>query len=199
MPNICIHEIVGYKLSEKYKMLDNLDFYLGMLSPDAVNYRKFESKEIRWASHIRSKNLDKWQDDVIRFYYDNIEFYNKYFLLGYVIHIITDIIFDRDFYDKVKNNILSSGFSDDDAHQVMRDDMDKYSNNNDIWNKMKEKIYKIDRYYDILNVSKNMESRMIDVTLKKTFVGDSVYINDDIIKQLTFKVEKVLEELIERI
>ena len=58
MPNIMIHEKVAYTIAKQIKDLDTKEFYLGALSPDAVNVNGFASKEERWTSHIRDKDLN---------------------------------------------------------------------------------------------------------------------------------------------
>ena len=97
MPTVLIHEEVAYNIAKKYKQLDNKDFYLGALAPDTVNLNGFASKEERWNSHLRNENLDTWLENVKKFYNENKDKYNKYFLLGYVLHIITDIVHDKYF------------------------------------------------------------------------------------------------------
>ena len=71
MPSILFHELVGYKIASKYKKYDTNNFYLGLMVPDSVNAYGFASKENRWRTHRRDKNLDIWQENVIKFYKEN--------------------------------------------------------------------------------------------------------------------------------
>ena len=123
MPNIIIHELVGLKIANKYKELDNKYFYLGLLSPDAVNLNGFASKEIRWTSHIRDKDLNVWRDNIFKFYKNNKSKYEESFIDGYFIHILTDIIFDDFFYDKLKFKFLKD-FSHQEFHSCLLKFMD---------------------------------------------------------------------------
>ena len=123
MPNIRIHEEVAYIFAKKYNEYDNRDFYLGVLSPDAVNLEGFGSKKERWLAHQRDKNYYIWRDNIIKFYNDNKDNYNKYFIFGYLFHVITDIVYDEFFYLKVREKILEDGIELEDSHNVMRDDM----------------------------------------------------------------------------
>ena len=92
MPSILFHELVGYKIASKYKKYDTNNFYLGLMVPDSVNAYGFASKENRWRTHRRDKNLDIWQENVIKFYKENKGKFEETYLAGYVIHILTDII-----------------------------------------------------------------------------------------------------------
>ena len=105
MPTVLIHEEVAYNIAKKYQEHDNKDFYLGALAPDSVNLNGFAPKEVRWTSHLRKENLDEWLEKVKEFYNENKNKYNKYFLLGYVLHIITDIVHDKYFYQNIRNII----------------------------------------------------------------------------------------------
>ena len=67
MPNIMIHEKVAYNIAQKHKNLDTPNFYLGALAPDAVNLNGFASKEKRWTSHLRDKDLKVWRKNIIEF------------------------------------------------------------------------------------------------------------------------------------
>ena len=61
MPNITIHEKIGYELSKELNT-NSYDYYLGLLSPDTPNLNGFGPKEERWASHVRRKDLNEWRN-----------------------------------------------------------------------------------------------------------------------------------------
>ena len=44
MPSILFHELIGYKIAQKYKKYDTNNFYLGLMVPDSVNAYGFASK-----------------------------------------------------------------------------------------------------------------------------------------------------------
>ena len=99
MPEILIHLRVGYEVNKKYKAKNEEQYYLGCILPDAVNAYGFASKEKRWNSHKRDKDLNKWEESIIEFYKKNIEKYPEDYLKGYLVHVLTDVIADK-FYDK---------------------------------------------------------------------------------------------------
>ena len=125
MPNIMIHEEVANYLSNKLG-INTYNYYLGVLTPDAVNINGFAPKIERWTSHKRSKDYNEWYNQIIDFYNSNKEKYDRDFLLGYFIHVITDIVYDEFLYLDVRDKIVKDGISIDDAHSVMRNDMDNY-------------------------------------------------------------------------
>lgn len=101
MPSTTIHEKVGYEIGKKLNVT-SYDYYLGLLAPDAPNLNGFAPKEERWPAHIRRKDLKEWRKALQNFYISNIKNYNKEFLLGYYIHILTDIIFDDYYYKDIR-------------------------------------------------------------------------------------------------
>lgn len=73
-------------------------FFLGAISPDSVNINGHAAKEIRWPAHLRDIDLKKWLLNVREFYEKESQTQtDNSFLLGYVIHIITDIVWDMYF------------------------------------------------------------------------------------------------------
>ena len=53
MPNILVHLKVADEIAKKHEILDNPNYYLGIITPDAVNLYGFAEKPKRWAAHIR--------------------------------------------------------------------------------------------------------------------------------------------------
>ena len=126
MPNIRIHEEVAYLYTRTYRDFDNKYFYLGVLAPDTPNLHGFGPKIERWTAHQRDKDYDEWERKIKSFYKQNKNKYNKYFIFGYLFHVITDIVYDRDIYLDVREEILKDGVSLEDSHNIMRQDMDYY-------------------------------------------------------------------------
>ena len=156
MPTVLIHEEVAYNIAKKYKQLDNKDFYLGALAPDTVNLNGFASKEERWNSHLRNENLDTWLENVKKFYNENKDKYNKYFLLGYVLHIITDIVHDKYFYQDIRTAMTNNNINEDDQHPLLRKYMLEYGcldENNQIREYIND-LLKEHTGYNIKNISK---------------------------------------------
>lgn len=74
------------------------DFYLGSISPDSVNINGHAQKIKRWPAHLREKDLDVWLDKVKSFWNEHKDTKeDQSFLKGYLLHIITDIVWDMYF------------------------------------------------------------------------------------------------------
>lgn len=194
MPNIFIHEKVAYNIAKENKYLDTPNFYLGVLAPDAVNLNGFAPKEERWTSHLRDKNLSTWRQNIISFYNKEKNNYDTKFLSGYLIHILTDIIFDDYFYDGVIDLIKKDYKDIEDAHPILRKSMDEYAieNKNDkIVEYIKNELAKAN-YISIRNISKEQllswSKKQLNYNEKSTNINP--YITDDLIEKMTIQVSK---------
>ncbi|MHB1154052.1 MAG: hypothetical protein ACYCWE_20325 [Eubacteriales bacterium] len=99
MATLLMHLYVGKYFKDKYKKITDLpQYYLGCLYPDSVNAFGHASWEIRCPAHLRSKDIDEWYENNNIFYRQNTGKINEDFLLGYIIHNITDAAYDRHFY-----------------------------------------------------------------------------------------------------
>ena len=192
MPNIRIHEEVAYLYTRKHKEYDNKYFYLGVLAPDTPNLFGFGPKEERWEAHQRKKDLNEWENKIKKFYNDNKDKYNKYFIFGYLFHVITDIVYDRDIYLKVRKKILEDNISLEESHQVMREDMDNYGSNFKEFDYIKNQLLEITEYYDILNIKKENLKLWTSLNLEEQPIKEAKYINKEIIDILLEKVEKII-------
>ena len=185
MPNIMVHEKVGYDIS-KIMNVNSYDYYLGLLAPDAPNLFGFAPKEERWTSHQRRKDRKEWRKALDAFYKEEKDHYPKDFLMGYYIHVLTDIVYDDFFYDIVKEKILKD-FDTDNYNQIMRDDMGEYyfKEIRVIKNILQEK----NTSYDILNITKDelLKWKEKEISTWKNEMNCK-YITEDIIKQLEEQV-----------
>lgn len=100
MPSSLYHLNVAYLIAQADKSLFTPEYFLGAIAPDCVNLNGFAPKNIRWQAHNRAANLDEWEENVYKLYkkekygaIDSVQFNN--FLLGFVVHIFTDIQADR--------------------------------------------------------------------------------------------------------
>ena len=190
MPNTMIHEKVGFEIGKRIHK-NSYDYYLGLLAPDAPNLDGFAPKEERWRAHQRKKNRKEWREN-LNFFYEKVKKeYPEDFLLGYYIHILTDIIYDDFLYDEVREEIEKT-ISHEEAHDAMREDMDKYyfEEIEEIRNCLKEQ----NKSYAILNISKEK----LDMWKEKEVSvwkhsNTSRYITEKVVKKLE---EKVYEELV---
>lgn len=193
MPNIMIHEEVAYFLSKKINK-NSYNYFLGVLAPDAPNTYGFGKKEDRWLAHQRKKDYNEWRKSLKEFYQKEKNNYEEDFLLGYYIHILTDIVYDDFIYLKVREKIIEDGYSMEESHDIMRNDMDKYyfKEISDI----KEILNKENTTYEINGISKELMGKWKDKTLNElSNVNESRYISDDVINTLNELVYKELSSL----
>ncbi len=195
MPTTIIHEIVGRKIANHYKYLDNYNFYLGCTAPDSVNLDGFAPKIDRWTAHLRDADLNVWKNNIISFYKSNKENYDLSFLKGYTTHILTDIIFDEKFYERVTYPMVQINLTGHDAHKYMLEEMNAYGRNNEDYNYTINILNKSNETYSIRNISKellyNWKQKIInqqlpDITPK--------FITESIVEELYEEVEKELIE-----
>ena len=200
MPTVLIHEEVAYNIAKKYKQLDNKDFYLGALAPDTVNLNGFASKEERWNSHLRNENLDTWLENVKKFYNENKDKYNKYFLLGYVLHIITDIVHDKYFYQDIRTAMTKNNINEDEQHPLLRKYMLEYGyldENNQIREYIND-LLKEHTGYNIKNISKEdliaWKNKCFSNYNEKVYPNN--YITKNHIQELSKKTEEEFKTFI---
>lgn len=112
MPSSMIHLNIAYSIGKKagIKQDDMPSLILGSVSPDAVNTGVIQApKGIRYSAHLRDRDLKIWENNVFE-YAKNCNISDKAFLLGFVIHILTDIKWDElvqpSMLDKIKTKNL---------------------------------------------------------------------------------------------
>lgn len=117
MPSSPVHLKVAYMLADKIGINNKPDFLLGAISPDCVNYGVSQaSEEVRYRSHIRVRDYDKWKENLRNFYTDNKEKYSGHsdFLKGYLFHMWTDIAWDEVIQPKLFEYLGTLGYGYDD-------------------------------------------------------------------------------------
>ena len=193
MPNTVVHEEVGYYLSKKLDV-SSYEFYLGLMAPDAVNVEHFANKQERWTSHVRDTDLNIWKENLKKFYKEEKNKTNNDFLLGYTIHILTDIVYDEYFEEKIHKEILKNN-QEKDYWYIKWSDMDKYS--------FKEQstintiLLKNNNYIEIKNITKEKLLKWKEKYLKnQSNLNKSLYFNQKIIDNLNIRVEEELKEII---
>lgn len=193
MPNVMIHEEVGYFLSNKLNK-NSYNYYLGLLAPDSPNTYGFGKKEDRWLAHQRRKDYNEWRNSLKEFYNQEKNNYNEEFLLGYYIHILTDIIYDDFLYLKVREEILKDGYSLEESHDIMRNDMDKYYFNE--IEEIKNILSKENETFEINGINKELMSKWKDKVLEEfTNKNESIYITKELINTLNELVYKEVSNL----
>ena len=193
MPSVIIHEKVGDFIASKL-YIKTYDFYLGILAPDAPNLEAFASKEERWIAHQRKKDLKEWRESITSFYQKEKENYSEEFLLGYYIHVLTDIIFDDYFYWDTRK-VIEKEYPKEEAHKRLRDDMELYSFEES--KRIKQILKDNNTSYDILNITKDKMIKWKEKEISSwKEKSESKYITEEMILKLENQVYK---ELIERI
>lgn len=169
MPSILFHELIGYKIAQKYKKYDTNNFYLGLMVPDSVNAYGFASKEDRWRTHVRDENLDIWQKNIIKFYQENKKDFEETYLVGYVVHVLTDIICDKIYQNKLYPRLLKEGFDYHTAYSYYEKGIEKIENSNinaEWWKYVKNKFQNGD-IQPICGMKKKMILDEVKYTINK--------------------------------
>ena len=195
MPTSSIHAIVAKKITDKYKSLNNYDFFLGSVAPDSVNLYGFAEKEERWEAHLRDKDLDKWTNNIVEFYNAEKDNINTDFLKGYVTHVITDIVYDRTYYMEVRNEIEELGIEQEKAHTFMQTEMKIFGAKNKDYLYVKEVLESKELGYNIRNIESDQmvawKNKIINEKIKDM---DATVFKQDIVDNLFNDTLKVLED-----
>lgn len=98
MPSTMVHLNVAILVAKKLQ-IDKSDYpqlLLGSICPDAVNLgEKLASENVRYEAHLRDKDYEKWLMNVKEFHNAQIHNIEDNLLLGFEIHILTDIAWDK--------------------------------------------------------------------------------------------------------
>lgn len=197
MPSILFHELIGYKFAKKYKKYDVPNFYLGVMAPDAVNAYGFASKEKRWKTHFRDEDLDKWKKNIIGFYKENYKNQENTYLMGYLIHVLTDIFCDKIYQENLYPDLLQKGYDYNSSYSYYERAIEKFENNNidkKWWEQTKENFGKGEKQ-PINIISEKMIEDWINYTIEKykdRNYEEEEYITTDFANEVVDRIEKVL-------
>jgi hypothetical protein len=159
-------------------------YYLGALVPDAVEFRQKYDKSI---SHLYKGNekwgfitsYEKWTKDILGFYKENLKTNDMDFLIGYCIHILTDINYSKDLWTPYRLENININFDDvnkESHHEGYIVDFELYQKCNckeEIWKTLNESksidfmdlVYKGDM--------EKMKNNVLNVQYKKQMVENS--------------------------
>jgi len=198
MPNALVHLNVANKIAKKHINLDESQYYLGIIVPDTVNLYGFAEKSKRWAAHIRAKDLNVWESNIIEFYNQNKEKYDNNYLVGYVIHVLTDIVFDRIYEKELLDEIHRRGVFEDEFefyHQELR----KYEASQieeKWWKEVVEKLNKAVgieiNSIDADEIEKWRDKKVREYEEKEKMQADMI--NEELIEKATEQVEEMLSK-----
>jgi len=125
-----IHIIVAQKLAITKSVSDFSQFYLGILAPDVYHSKKEKSLEDRNTTHFIVDDAANWLSETIRFIHEFENDKQKWFYLGYGIHILTDICWDSMIYKPfLMNDLQEKEASISKLRQIYTSDMTKI----DLW------------------------------------------------------------------
>jgi hypothetical protein len=187
---------VGMEFIQKNPNLDKPQFYLGLIAPDSVNVDGFAPKEKRWPAHLRDKDLDVWQKNVLVFFSENKGKYEELYLYGYVVHILTDIVCDRVYAEKVEPLLKEKRVED--IYGYYRNEIEEYENSQVVKNWWKTVVENLQNSVaeDINGIDKGEIERWKQYTIKNYLSrpsGNSWLITDDYVKEIANRVEKILD------
>ena len=106
------HLEVAYKLLDKYQWINaQPDFLLGAIAPDAVHFHEEYTYKLKEQSHLWNcgprwgitLDLDQWKRNVLDFWDKHKTDYNKDYIAGYCVHILTDWLNDIKIWSPFRN------------------------------------------------------------------------------------------------
>ena len=197
MPSSNIHLKVAYELNKRLN-INSIDFIVGNIAPDAVNINGFAPREERWTAHLRDKDLDTWIENAKTFYKQNEGKIDNNFLLGYTSHLLTDVLHDKYLYMNQKEQILKDTKCNiEDAHDILRDDMNNYSFKE--FYEIKDSLLEYENRYEILNIDKEKLNKWIRIVVNIYRENKvSKYQKDEDIEFLIEKIENILKQLLKK-
>ena len=108
MATTFMHLYVAQALAEQLAVSDRSQYYLGSIAPDSVNVDGFAEKAVRWKAHLRHKDFVQWYQNVSAFYRANRDtFPDRNLLLGYAVHILTDLAWDGYYFNRIRPHMQS--------------------------------------------------------------------------------------------
>ena len=173
------HILAAEKVLKHFAEVNDFSTYiLGAISPDAVHADPNYTVELKEKSHLFTPELrwgeisdweksGLWLENIKKYYLDNKNIYNSNFLLGYIVHLITDVYSSMYFYTPFVESIK------DDYEQRIE--------------KFKKESYGVNFYLFSLYSEKKDLRKMLHA-------GEAITLEDVIRKE---DIEKRIEQLFE--
>ena len=145
MPSSVVHLFVAEKLADFFEIKNTAQFYLGAISPDAVNLEGFADQNTRYSAHIRSRDVSVWLENIRNFISENAGNYcnERDFFKGFVVHLLTDIAWDEEVQPRLFDGLLKSGIGVDDLRDEKWNELYRLNGvlmNEPQWAEIKEKL-----------------------------------------------------------
>ena len=112
MPSSVVHLFVAEKLVDFLEIKNIPQFYLGAISPDAVNLEGFADQNTRYTAHIRSRNVSQWLLNIKNFIAEKEKdyTYETDFFKGFLVHLLTDIAWDEAVQPELFEGLIKAGY-----------------------------------------------------------------------------------------
>lgn len=115
MPSSVVHLFVAEKLVDFLEIKNKPQFFLGAISPDAVNLEGFADQNTRYTAHIRSRNVSQWLLNIKNFINEKEKDYisEADFFKGFILHLITDIAWDEAVQPELFEGLIKAGLDEE--------------------------------------------------------------------------------------
>lgn len=198
MPSILFHMRVGYKFAQKYNEFDTKEFYLGLTVPDAVNCHGFAEKDKRWSAHKRDASLDIWQENILKFFNENKGVFDEHYLMGYLVHVLTDIVCDRIYQSELYPMLVERGYDYSSAYSYYEEGIEKYENSmiSSHWWEYAKKLIKEAIPVKINDIDEMQISDWIDYNIDKYSKRkkcEEGFITEDFVDKVISEIKKIIE------
>ena len=158
MPTPMVHLLVAKNcVASGYQVKDLPQFYLGAISPDAIHMRQGANRLAKNVTHLIPSGITSWFDIDQNEYLTFMNGYiaanksnvNADFILGYAIHVLTDMHWTYTVHSKFAEDYNNSEKPIEERAKAYYYDMDiheyalycKYFQNSDIWQNLQNPDY----------------------------------------------------------
>lgn len=206
MPSSVVHLYAAYKLKDYFKAENLPQFFLGAISPDAVNVKGFAEEKIRYAAHIRSKNPSEWLLNIKEFISENSDKYANEadFFNGFILHLLTDIAWDEAVQPKLFSVLLRIGVSEEELRREKWQELYRFNGylmKNNLWNFIKEELSKA-KAVAVSTVSEQLLEEFLENLLSENYSKASdeppLVLRDSDIDDTVAKVIELYEKIRKR-